>query len=218
MSPARERPGEPGGKRDSNRRRRIEQIAGAALELFCEHGVATVTMEQIAERAAVAKGSVYHYFGDKQRLVESLIAPFADAIRGALATCHEAVRRLGPDDDPARPFAEMARNLAAAAIPHRDILRLYLQESRSPAIGARRPLRELGDDFATRAIDLGLAARERQMFRDFDPRVPPLVIIGAVERLLFEHFCNRPMPSPDAIARDLVSLLVDGLRKPAPAR
>lgn len=206
------RPGPPGGKRDLNRRRRIHQICEAALPLFLQRGVAEVTIEQIAERAGLAKGSVYHYFPDKETLVQTVIAPFAEAVRGALGSCLRAVDTLGDDGDPAVPFTELGMAIAAAIFSNQEIVRLYLQESRGPATGARQPLRALRDDFIAEAIELGLAARRRSLFRDYDPHVPPIASIGAAEALLYEHFCKRPFPNMDVISRDLVRLLLDGLR------
>lgn len=206
------RPGPPGGKRDVNRRRRIHQICEAALPLLLQRGVAEVTIEQIAEQAGVAKGSVYHYFADKEALVDTVIAPFAEAVRAALERCHLALDELGPDDDPAVPFTALGVAIAHAIFSNQEIVRLYLQESRGPAIGARQPLRALRDDFIADAIELGLAARKRALFRDYDPHVPPIASIGAAEALLYEHFCKRAFPNMDEISRDLVRLLLDGLR------
>lgn len=209
-SPA--RPGAPEGKRERNRQRRVEELRQAALPLFLADGVNDVTVDRIAEHAGLAKGSFYHYFVDKEDLVRGLMAPLADSLRGTIATAREAVRRLGPTDDPVVPFAALAQSAGWILLTHQDLLRLYLQESRAPATGARRPIRELGDDIADLSIELGMASRERGMFRDLDPRVTPLAIIGAAERLLFEHFCRRDLGDPAAIARELTSLIIDGLR------
>ena len=46
-----ERPGPPGGKRDVNRKRRTHAIARAALGLFLERGVESVTIDDIAREA-----------------------------------------------------------------------------------------------------------------------------------------------------------------------
>ncbi|GAA4656375.1 TetR/AcrR family transcriptional regulator [Arthrobacter cryoconiti] len=50
-----------------------EAILAAALELGALHGISGTTMEQVAERAGVAKGSVYYNFSSKDKLFGELL-------------------------------------------------------------------------------------------------------------------------------------------------
>ncbi|MDD0857361.1 helix-turn-helix domain containing protein [Arthrobacter alpinus] len=45
----------------------------AALELGALHGISGTTMDEVAERAGVAKGSVYYNFASKDKLFEELL-------------------------------------------------------------------------------------------------------------------------------------------------
>ncbi len=49
-----------------------DRILAAALDLFAERGFASVTVEEIAEAAAVTKGAVYYWFTDKDDLGRDL--------------------------------------------------------------------------------------------------------------------------------------------------
>jgi len=51
-----------------------ERIVRAALELMLERGVAATTIEDVLQRAEASKSQLYHYFGGKPRLIESVIA------------------------------------------------------------------------------------------------------------------------------------------------
>lgn len=55
-------------------------ILNAALDVFLEKGVASASLEQIAERAGVTRGAVYWHFKNKRSIFESLheklYAPF----------------------------------------------------------------------------------------------------------------------------------------------
>lgn len=55
---------------DSTRARIFE----AAIQLISEKGVSATTVDEIVERAGVAKGTVYYHFKGKTELVEALIA------------------------------------------------------------------------------------------------------------------------------------------------
>ncbi|MEU6039602.1 TetR/AcrR family transcriptional regulator [Actinomadura sp. NPDC047616] len=50
-----------------------ERLFTAAVELIAEHGFAATTVDQIAERAGVAKGTVYYNFGSKAALFTALL-------------------------------------------------------------------------------------------------------------------------------------------------
>lgn len=50
-----------------------ERILTAAYQLFMEHGDVDISIQEIAERAGIAKGTIYLYFQDKEELKNSLI-------------------------------------------------------------------------------------------------------------------------------------------------
>lgn len=56
-------------KREETRRK----IVAAALKLFKQFGLDGATMEQIAEEADVAKGTLYHYFPVKEAILDAYI-------------------------------------------------------------------------------------------------------------------------------------------------
>jgi AcrR family transcriptional regulator len=53
--------------------RNRQRVLLAARELFDERGVENVTMEEVARRAGVAKGTVFHRFGDRSGLALALL-------------------------------------------------------------------------------------------------------------------------------------------------
>ncbi len=56
------------------------RIVAAAAELMFERGVADTTTEDVKEAAQVSGSQLYHYFADKDALVQAVIAQHADAI------------------------------------------------------------------------------------------------------------------------------------------
>lgn len=61
--------------------RRVEQILDAAEGVFAELGVGETTMQVIADRAGSSMGSLYHFFPNKDAIVEALGARYAEVIR-----------------------------------------------------------------------------------------------------------------------------------------
>ncbi|MFC4910339.1 TetR/AcrR family transcriptional regulator [Actinomadura gamaensis] len=66
-----------------------ERLFTAAIELIAERGFAAASVDQIAERAGVAKGTVYYNFGSKSALFTALleygVERFGTALRDAAA-------------------------------------------------------------------------------------------------------------------------------------
>lgn len=208
-----ERPGAVGGKRDANRRQRIAQLCDAALALYLEHGIGAVTVDQIVDRAGIAKGSFYRYFKDQPELVVTLLEPLGDNIR---KTMSGAEAKLSAVTDPAELpaiYLGMAAELATAARHHVDLVKLYLQECRSPGSGARQPVRALADEVAARAVRLSIVARDFGLLKDSDPRVGALTVVGAVERLTFAVLSGEDVGRVDALPLTLISVILDGVRK-----
>lgn len=57
------------GLRERNKAEKRQRIRLAARELFSEHGYEQATMRQIARRAGVALGTLFHYAQDKRDLI-----------------------------------------------------------------------------------------------------------------------------------------------------
>ncbi len=57
------------GRRERKRKRMASHLAATAFELFEEHGFESVTMEQVAAAADVAKATLYLYFPMKEALL-----------------------------------------------------------------------------------------------------------------------------------------------------
>jgi len=59
-------------KREPLQRNRTDQILEAAEKLFAQKGFYSTTVGEIAEKAGIAKGTIYLYFRDKRDLFFSV--------------------------------------------------------------------------------------------------------------------------------------------------
>ena len=73
--------------RDDQTRETKRRLVGAAIGLLSEVGWRRTTVEQIAERAGVAKGTFFVHFKTKEAIVLSLV----EAQIGAASAAREAV-------------------------------------------------------------------------------------------------------------------------------
>jgi AcrR family transcriptional regulator len=105
-------------------------VLQAAARLFAEHGVAAVSMDQVAAAAGVGKGTVFRRFGDKAGLAVALL----DAGEREL---QEAILHGPP---PLGPGAGAAARLTAFTGAYLDYLLAHLElvrMSETAAPGAR---------------------------------------------------------------------------------
>jgi AcrR family transcriptional regulator len=85
----------PSGLRGRKKEKTRRAIQDAALELFAEHGFEATTVDQIADRAEVSKGTFFRYFGAKGEVIFR-----SDGYRQEEESLREAVvARPSPEPD-----------------------------------------------------------------------------------------------------------------------
>ena len=101
--------------RQTEQARRL--IVGAATDCFLENGYIGTTMDDIAEKATVARRTIYNQFGSKAAL---LIAAIDDRVAGpeerSLESDHDSVRTL---DDPREMIEAFIK--AHVGVVHRSL-------------------------------------------------------------------------------------------------
>ena len=81
-------------------RRAVRRLLDAAESSFAEEGYERASVRDIAERAGVAKGSVYQFFRNKQALRDAVVAKLGAEVDGGFAG-------LGSDPTERRPVRSM---------------------------------------------------------------------------------------------------------------
>ncbi|MFN4908693.1 MAG: helix-turn-helix domain-containing protein, partial [Bacteroidota bacterium] len=61
-------------RKERERDQRRKAILASARAAFVKHGIATTTMERIAQEAELAKGTLYLYFRSREELLMGLLA------------------------------------------------------------------------------------------------------------------------------------------------
>jgi AcrR family transcriptional regulator len=102
---------------DAARNRR--RVLDAARRLFDAHGVTAVTMGDVAREAGVAKGTVFHRFGDRQGLAQALVG---DAERALQDDLLRGPPPLGPGAPPRERLLAFLDALLTLGSDQRDLL------------------------------------------------------------------------------------------------
>lgn len=176
---------------------RREHIMLAAAQLFVEHGYAGTSMRQIAERAGMLPGSVYHHFPAKEDLFVAIQREsfhiLMQNIRGAVRHGSNAWQRLElacaehiNDVAAGNPISQVTATGLFAI--HEERLQRRLRSDRADY---DRLFRQLIDD-----LDLP-AGTDRSLFR--------LALLGALN---WTHVWYKPgKKTPREIAEQIIAML-----------
>lgn len=83
--------------RSTRRSATRQKLYEAAVTLIAEQGFSSTTVEEIAERAGVAKGTVYYNFASKAELFEELMRHGVEILRADLQRAADTVAEAGGD-------------------------------------------------------------------------------------------------------------------------
>src|SRR5215475_2951810 len=124
---------------EARRRRKAErpqEIVEAAFTEFSRNGYATTTLDQIAERAGVTKGTIYVYFENKEHLFISMVREFTKAtmeVVHGMAESHQ-----GPTADLLRAQFSFIYQHIVEDDRRREVLRMLIAEApRFPELADR---------------------------------------------------------------------------------
>ncbi|MCF2529492.1 TetR/AcrR family transcriptional regulator [Yinghuangia soli] len=109
--------------RDQQARR--ERLVRAALDLAAEGGYASVTMHDVADRAGVARATVYRYFTSKDHLLSEVSALWIGQVIDDLTSRHLP-------EDPGGRLADMLCRLVQVSAENRLLTEAILQAATSP--------------------------------------------------------------------------------------
>lgn len=183
-----------------------ESLIGAAEELLREEGWEGATMERLARKAGVAKGTVYNYFRDKRALLVAVVERCTVRLRHIVASCDD-------EADPAEVLRQVMRESFSQLCRNRRIIAALFLACRDEEGRGRdcdRRLSPLGDirAFVRSVISLGVA---RGRFRPVDPALAEAVLYSAVIGLA-RHLSQRGLVvSEGAFAPAATEFLLDGL-------
>jgi AcrR family transcriptional regulator len=148
---------------DTRRRRKAErpqEILEAAFVEFSRNGYATTTLDRIAERAGVTKGTIYVYFENKEHLFISMVREITKA---TLDTVHEMFEtHSGSTADLLRAQFSFIYQHIVEDRRRREVLRMLIAEApRFPELADRyhqeilRPCLDMLRQAIQRGMDRG---------------------------------------------------------------
>ena len=188
---------------------RRAQVMAAALRLMSKKGFESTSMEDIAEEADLAKGTVYLYFQNKEALLREVLETqtLAPALLPALET-------INPNDPLPVILPKLLAVLWEALKQREDAIRMLLRE------GSHRTEYSLLLLGRTLPVSEALTQRLRELVGPaLAPDIDPFIAIRALVSMLLGLFVEqyilggkkmRPM-SEEAILRTVSGLFIHGV-------
>lgn len=203
-------------KRSQIRERRPAEILAAAFEEFQQKGFTATSIDDIAERTGLSKGSIYNYFKSKEHLfrevILSLIVPVLERTAEFSANFPGSSERL------LRHHLETLYHSICIDTQSRGLLHLLVAEGdKFPELITlyRHEVVELSYKIFGKVLQRGVASGE---FRPDAPVDCPHVIIAPIMMYALHRgmFGKEHMPDTDAYMEHHITLTLAGLRAPGP--
>jgi AcrR family transcriptional regulator len=184
------------------------RLFDAAAALIGEQGLHATTVDQIVERAGVAKGTVYYHFKSKDELFQALLVEGLKRLAGSLSAEAAAAVR------PPAALSGMVRAELENILRYEAFARLMMSQVwRAGSLWGEEALRTLREDiFATirRVIEAGQASGE---FRPgLDAAMAARMIFGMVAMAGLGRDRVGDPPASEDVAIQLVDMALAMVR------
>jgi AcrR family transcriptional regulator len=182
-------------------RERVEAILDAAESVIGEMGLEAATTNAIAERAGASVGSVYHFFRNKDAIVDALLERY----RAQTLAVMQSSRRLG---EPWVPLRELFEGMVAAFLALDETQPAYFAVCRatSTITGGRADVAlEINRHMETMVVEL-LRTRNPAM-PEPEAHVHAALSVTAVHAVL-DHLQSLPLEARPPIQTALVEMMV----------
>jgi TetR/AcrR family transcriptional regulator, fatty acid metabolism regulator protein len=187
--------GAEGGGREGDRR---HTILRAAIEVFARKGYHGCRIADVAREAGVAYGLVYHYFKNKDELLETV---FETGWGGFVSRMRSVAEGEGGLEEKVRRIADVA--IEAYRVDPRAVRVLILEIARNPSGGPGISRQHVFLDVIRLASEMFARAQESgEVRKDMDPMLAAALLFGAIEMGL-TAFVSGLIPSkdPEALER-----------------
>lgn len=123
-------------RREREKLRQRQEMLAAALDLFSKKGYHNVSMQEIAEKAEFAIGTLYKFFQNKEDLYKALVLEKCDQFEEAIT------RAIEEPDDEVEKLRNYVRTRGERFRSNLPFIRLFLAERRGVSFNIKAGLDE----------------------------------------------------------------------------
>jgi AcrR family transcriptional regulator len=171
-----------GGRREREKARRAQDILAAAERVFAVHGFDAATIEQIAQEAEYAVGTIYLYFKDKHALYAAL---FANKLSAMVDQVERAAQRPAPAN-PADRLRDAIRAQFEFHDANREFFEVLMRHRQGPPAAGTADWKLIGQTLRRHQavlVDLIARLQRRKIIRPRDRGDFAAALVGMVVHL-----------------------------------
>jgi AcrR family transcriptional regulator len=177
------------------RRNRDENVIAAATSVMSERGYSATSIQEIADRVGVLKGSLYHYFSSKEELLFRVLSE--SHTESDRITKEVAALGLSPLDE----LSEFLRRQCIWYLTNVDRANIYFTEARQLTGERHKITQKRGRDFVQHLNDLISAAKANGEIRsEIDPALLTRYVLGSLNSVR-----AWPSRSGSAFSKDVMA-------------
>jgi AcrR family transcriptional regulator len=181
-----------------------DAIYEAVVAVLDEHGNSGLTMDRVASTAGLAKGSLYNYFRNKQRLLHFVYERAYEPIQSQLDAISQSDRAA------AGKLEAIARMYFEYVDTHRRLFDFLLNDAavRGSLKNEQDSLRAHAICELTSIVEKGIETGE---FRAVNPEHAAELLLGAVRQMAERQLASGRMESVDETVDMLLQVFLNGL-------
>lgn len=188
-------------KNRDTRTTKRERIADSAIKLFASSDFASVSMDEIARKAKVAKGTLYNYFRSKEDLYVDVVKQKFEKL---IFILDEA---FGARNDPWRDLKSFVVHYESFMCRHPHFFKLWQRMRTEPCFkNISENLEQKLVFLLSRVIRKGMESKE---FKNGSAEFCARLVLGMIERECEHQICKR---ARNRRAKEIVEFLMTGLK------
>ena len=191
------------------------QILDAAIRVFATRGFHACRVSDVADEAGVAYGLVYHYFGSKEEILNTLFTERWQIMLDAISEIDKQ------QDTPARDKLYLVASFIIDSYRHEpDLMKVIIVEvTRAANSFGREHLAKIREAYDMIGQIVETAQREGTFKREISSDFAALMFYGAIEQLLSGWIFDLIPASEEDFEQakiNVVAAICDGLEAPDP--
>ncbi len=185
-----------------------DRILNAAEVVFSEKGFHDTKVYQIADKAGVAVGTIYRFFGGKRQLYEEVIKV---KLRKFQNEIFRAIEGKGPE--------QALRTYISTSIDvftkDEKFFKLFMRDfgSSFPADAEKLKMGRYYKDYIYRLSNVIKNGVEKGIFKPFNPYMIMFFISGGLANVQYMRLKENLDVSTDEIKKSIIKLITEGLKK-----
>lgn len=198
--------------KERQREERAELILQAAEAVLAEKGYYETSMDEIAARVGVAKGTIYLHYPSKEDLVVALF-------EREVTTFRQTIEQVAAEDTTARARLEtILRHAYADLGSDRRQLFMSLHANISVRTTVFEKKMALRDQMALMAKTIGSILEDGKRSGEFDTAIPTSIMLmtflGLISRRGYDQFLSEEQLSPEQVVAAISRIYFQGIALP----